>query len=219
MIASKLHASAWWPSSAPGTSNGVAASRPATAVTWSPVTYRISARSSTNRLISHGQAMRSTLGRSRVTHFMIPSSQRARSPSTSVVGPKDRQALPPLSPTRLEHADDPVHPGQRDQDEDDVVQRVPDALEQLVEDVDVGDEVAVVGGLDDLLAVQEAAERGAHRLDARLLPPAREHPGLATLQADPLTDPVPVDVDVVRQGIRRHDVEAGLVLHAKVEPR
>src|SRR5215210_5721804 len=71
MIASKLHSPPWWPSAAPGTSYGVAPSRSATATTWSPRTYKNSASGSTNRLISHGQATRSTFGRSRVTHFTI----------------------------------------------------------------------------------------------------------------------------------------------------
>src|SRR5215216_2632142 len=51
-------------------SYAVAPWRSATAVTWSAGTYRNSASGSTNRLMSHGHAIRSTFGRSRVTHFI-----------------------------------------------------------------------------------------------------------------------------------------------------
>src|SRR2546429_9099009 len=70
-IASKLHSSPWCPSSASGMSYGVAPSRSATDSTWSLGAYKNSALGSTKRLISQGQAMRSTLGRSRVTHFIV----------------------------------------------------------------------------------------------------------------------------------------------------
>jgi hypothetical protein len=70
VVASNEHSSPRWPSWAPGASYGVAPSRRATSCTWSAGTYRNSASGSTKRLINHGHAMRSTLGRSRVTHFM-----------------------------------------------------------------------------------------------------------------------------------------------------
>src|SRR5437588_7138969 len=69
-IASKLHSSPWCPSSASGMSYGVAPSRSATDNTWSFGAYKNWALGSTKRMISHGHAMRSTFGRSRVTHFM-----------------------------------------------------------------------------------------------------------------------------------------------------
>src|SRR5439155_13339210 len=68
--ASKLQRPPWWPSSTPGTSNGVAPSWAARSMTWSAGTNRNSAFGSMNFLISHGQATRSTFTRSRVIHFM-----------------------------------------------------------------------------------------------------------------------------------------------------
>jgi hypothetical protein len=56
-----------------GTSNGIAPSRAATAITASAGTYRKSASGSTKVLISQGQAIRSTLGRDRVIHFLLAS--------------------------------------------------------------------------------------------------------------------------------------------------
>src|SRR5262249_39546800 len=59
-----------WPNSTPLTSNGMAPSRPATSSTSLFGTKRNSAFGSTNRRINQGQAMRSTLASSRVTHFI-----------------------------------------------------------------------------------------------------------------------------------------------------
>src|SRR5262245_9864614 len=68
--ASKLHRPRMCDSSAPGTSKGVAPVRPAVAMTASPGTNMNSAVRSMKRLMSHGQAIRSIFGRSRVTHCM-----------------------------------------------------------------------------------------------------------------------------------------------------
>src|SRR5437868_4208711 len=80
-------------------SNGVAPSRSATACTWSAGTYRNSASGSTNRLISHGHATRSTFGRSRVTHFIssLPSPSRGTAvPGTALLlrPPRPHSELP-----------------------------------------------------------------------------------------------------------------------------
>src|ERR671931_353220 len=64
MIASKEHSSPWWPSSAPGMSYAVAPSRSATALTWSPGTYRNSASgSSTPRVTTWRNLQRLGAGR------------------------------------------------------------------------------------------------------------------------------------------------------------
>src|SRR5262245_50427078 len=52
-------------------SYGIASSRPATARTSFGGTNRNSGFGSMKRVMSHGQAMRSTRARSRVTHFML----------------------------------------------------------------------------------------------------------------------------------------------------
>src|SRR5665647_2493160 len=61
----------WWVYRAPGTSKECPPSCSAADRTWSAGTYMISASGSINRRISHGQAIRSVLGRARVTHFMV----------------------------------------------------------------------------------------------------------------------------------------------------
>ena len=57
-------------SSAPATSNGIAPVSAATRCTASADTNKNSGASSMKRATSQGQAMRSILGRSRVTHFI-----------------------------------------------------------------------------------------------------------------------------------------------------
>src|SRR6266851_6990494 len=76
--ASNEHSGPWWPSSTPFTSYGVAPSRAATAMTWSAGTNRNSASWSTNFLMSHGHATRSTWTFALVTHFMMDSSVSLR---------------------------------------------------------------------------------------------------------------------------------------------
>src|SRR5215831_1543254 len=88
-------------------SYGVAPSRSATAFTWSPGTYRNSASGSTNRLMSHGHAIRSTFGRSRVTHFIrlllsVSESVEGRPGSYLRVTPRTDQ--PPGMPGRTRAA-------------------------------------------------------------------------------------------------------------------
>src|SRR5688572_30687442 len=68
---SKVQLPAPCESAAPGTSNGVAPSCRAVARTRSLGTNTNSAVRSMKRLTSQGQATRSILGRSRVTHFML----------------------------------------------------------------------------------------------------------------------------------------------------
>src|SRR5437660_2682419 len=68
--ASKEQRSRTCPSSTRGTSEGMAPSRSATAMTWLAGTKRNVGFLSMNRVISHGQAMRSTRAFSRVTHFI-----------------------------------------------------------------------------------------------------------------------------------------------------
>src|SRR3989442_9889273 len=74
MIASKLHRSSppslKWNSSAPGLSYGMAPCSFATSKTFSRGTNRNSAFESTNLVMSHGHAIRSTFAFSRVTHFI-----------------------------------------------------------------------------------------------------------------------------------------------------
>src|SRR2546426_4411087 len=74
MIASKLHRSSppslRWNSSAPGLSYGIAPCSFATSRTFSRGTNKKSALESTNFVMSHGHAIRSTFAFSRVTHFM-----------------------------------------------------------------------------------------------------------------------------------------------------
>src|SRR5262245_19515346 len=61
----------WWPSSTFGMSYGIARSRFATACTSEAGTNRNSGLGSMKRLMSQGQAIRSTRARSRVTHFIL----------------------------------------------------------------------------------------------------------------------------------------------------
>src|SRR5262249_696914 len=68
--------SPWWPSSTPGTSNGMAPSRSAVFFTSAGATNRKRGSRSMKREISHGQAIRSTRARSRVTHCITSSSYR-----------------------------------------------------------------------------------------------------------------------------------------------
>src|SRR2546425_3259296 len=74
MIASKLHRSSppslKWNSSAPGLSYAIAPCSFATSRTFSRGTNKKSAFESTNFVMSHGHAIRSTFAFSRVTHFM-----------------------------------------------------------------------------------------------------------------------------------------------------
>jgi hypothetical protein len=66
-ITSNVQVSPRWLQNTPSTSKGVAAYRSATPSTSAGATNRNTARGSMKRRISHGQAMRSTLGRARVT--------------------------------------------------------------------------------------------------------------------------------------------------------
>lgn len=59
-----------------------------------------------------------------------------------------------------ENADEPVEPGQRDQDEDDIIEGVPDPLEQSVQDIHVSDEIA---------PGERLALRGTLRREARIV--------------------------------------------------
>src|SRR5882762_2316643 len=73
MNASKLQRGPSWDSSTPSTSNGMAPVSRATRATSSGDTNRNSASLSMKRSISQGHAIRSILGRSRVTHFILTS--------------------------------------------------------------------------------------------------------------------------------------------------
>src|SRR6266404_6151883 len=77
MNASKLQRGPSWDSSTPSTSNGTAPISRATRDTSSGDTNRNSASLSMKRSISQGHAIRSILGRSRVTHFIPTSSERS----------------------------------------------------------------------------------------------------------------------------------------------
>src|SRR6185295_15074712 len=70
----------------------MASRRFASAITWSAGTNRNSASLSTNFLISHGQATRSTLTFSRVIHFMINLLWFAAA-TQSVVGKHEKPAM------------------------------------------------------------------------------------------------------------------------------
>src|SRR6266478_4841237 len=77
MNASKLQRGPSWDSSTPSTSNGMAPVSRATRATSPGATNRNSASLSMKRSISQGHAIRSILGRSRVTHFILTSSERS----------------------------------------------------------------------------------------------------------------------------------------------
>src|SRR5258706_2852676 len=77
MNASKLQRGPSWDSSTPSTLNGTAPVSLATRPTSSGDTNRNSASLSMKRSISQGHAIRSILGRSRVTHFILTSSERS----------------------------------------------------------------------------------------------------------------------------------------------
>src|SRR3990170_8181072 len=81
----------------------MASSRAATASTSAGGTNRNSGLASMNRAISHGQAMRSIFGRSRVTHFMA--------------------GLPGLTPERLPGLAPGVGPAEADVAQQPVVER------------------------------------------------------------------------------------------------
>src|SRR5665647_1182120 len=93
----------WWVYRAPGTSKECPPSCSAADRTWSAGTYMISASGSINRRISHGQAIRSVLGRARVTHFMVSpwhwvgvvGDQEARSAGSPSLVPQPRQVARP----------------------------------------------------------------------------------------------------------------------------
>ncbi len=87
-MTSKVQASPRWLQCTPSTSNGVALKRSATPSTSDGATNRNTARGSTKRRISQGQAMRSTLGRARVTQTVRPCGSSGR----HLVGGDQRQA-------------------------------------------------------------------------------------------------------------------------------
>jgi hypothetical protein len=88
-----------WLQNTPSTSNGVAPKRSATACTSEGVTNRNTARGSMKRRISQGQAMRSILGRSRVTQRCLTIARRdfARRTSGSLPFPAPCH-LPAIAP-------------------------------------------------------------------------------------------------------------------------
>ena len=79
IIVSKVQVSPRWLQNTPSMSKGVALKRSATAVTSDGWTKRNTAFGSMKRRISQGQAMRSTLGRVRVTQTVRPLSSRGGS--------------------------------------------------------------------------------------------------------------------------------------------
>src|SRR3990172_1666466 len=85
----------------------MASSRAATASTSAGGTNRNSGLASMNRAISHGQAMRSIFGRSRVTHFMgsLPGLTPERFPGLAAgVGPADSDVAQPAVVERRQSA-------------------------------------------------------------------------------------------------------------------
>ena len=89
----------------PSMSNGVAPKRSATPVTSDGATNRKTAFGSTKRRMSHGQAMRSILGRDRVTQTVRPCASRGGSFASGTIGRPasahaERSALedPPATP-------------------------------------------------------------------------------------------------------------------------
>jgi hypothetical protein len=89
-----------------------------------------------------------------VTHFIVPSSSCRVDLDAPISAVKMRPTLRSQAPGGPEDPNQPVQARERDQDEDDVVERVPDPLEELVQDVDVRDELAPGEGTD-----QEKHER------------------------------------------------------------
>ena len=71
-MTSKVQSSPRWLQNTPSMSKGVASNRSATPSTSAGATNRNTARGSTKRRISQGQAMRSTFGRARVTQTVRP---------------------------------------------------------------------------------------------------------------------------------------------------
>ena len=97
-MVSNVQPSARWLQNVSSMSNGAALKRSATAATSDGATNRNTASGSTKRRISQGQAMRSTLGRARVTHTVRPFSSRGGSLSgRTSSSPALRQASKPPS--------------------------------------------------------------------------------------------------------------------------
>ena len=85
-MVSKVQVSPRWLQNTSSTSNGAASNRSATAATSAGATNRNTASGSTKRRISHGQAMRSILGRARVTQTVRPRLSRGGSLAAGTSG-------------------------------------------------------------------------------------------------------------------------------------
>ena len=115
-MVSKVHVSPRWLQNTPSMSNGVALKRSATAGTSEGATNRKTASGSMKRRISHGQAMRSTFGRARVTHTVRPccvaGRQLVRADQRLAAGlPGLEAAFQGLRVDALRGASTPRHPG------------------------------------------------------------------------------------------------------------
>src|SRR5207249_9625722 len=100
MKASNEHCGPRWPSSTFGTSYGMARSRSAAASTSRAGTNRNSGLGSMNRVISHGQAIRSTRARSRVIHLMMSLLSQGEDDDAGGGADGDEHGLGDLEPPR-----------------------------------------------------------------------------------------------------------------------
>src|SRR5260370_16102348 len=111
MKAADEHWGPGWPSSTFGTSYGIARSRSAAASTSRAGTNRNSGLGSMNRVISHGQAMRSTRARSRVIHLMMSLLSQGEDDDAGGGADGDEHGLGDLEPPRHHEGGGADHEG------------------------------------------------------------------------------------------------------------